>query len=341
MKESRLIIASLLVVALGAFGFVEWQSVRKLQDEIAQLQKEAAAQADASADAQAELEKLRKKVADDRQIIAQLDTPEKRAAASAEAAKALADSGAPEGADAGKEAGNTPDFGKMIKKMFTDPSMKKVMRGTQGVAVKMMYGSLGKELGLKAEASNQLMELLTDRQMARTTKGMKMSDGQIDEAQANAEAAADGEKSDQDLDAEIEAIIGKDGLTKLADYEKGMADRMQLTQYEQSFSSSGMALNEQQSKGLLGIMLDERTKQPPSPMDPGSKDVGASIKAMQSEDTMTKLMESQVDLNRRVLSRAGPILNPDQMVQFQQIQQQQLDMQKMQMDIARSMFKGK
>ena len=338
MKEFRLIIASVIIVALGAFVFAERQSIQKLQSEIAQLRADAAAQA---ASAQAEMEKLRQKIADGRQIIAQLDTPEKRAAASAEAAKAVADSGAAEGADAGKGGGNTQDFGKMIKKMFTDPGMKKVMRGTQGVAVKMMYGSLGKELGLKTEDENQLMELLIDRQMARATKGIKMSDGQIDEAQASDEAAAAGEKSDKDLDAEIEGIVGKDGMAKLANYEKGMADRMQLAQYEQSFSASGMALNEQQSKGLLGIMQEERAKQPPSPFDPGAKDVSASMKAMQSEDTMKKLMDSQVDLNRRVLSRAGPFLNPDQMVQFQQIQQQQLDMQKLQLEMAGSIFKGK
>ena len=338
MKEPRLIIALVVILALGAFVFAERQSIRKLQSEIAQLRADAAAQA---ASAQAEMEKLRQKVADGRQIIAQLDTPEKRAAASAEAAKPFADSGAAESADAGNDAGKTQDFGKMIKKMFTDPSMKKVMRGTQGVAVKMMYGSLGKELGLKTEDENQLMELLIDRQMARATKGIKMSDGQIDEVQANDEAAAAGEKSDKDLDAEIESIIGKDGVAKLGSYEKGMADRMQLAQYEQSFSSSGMALNEQQSKGLLGIMQEERSRQPPSPFDPAAKDVGASMKAMQSEDAMKKLMDSQVDLNRRVLSRAGPFLSPDQMVQFQQIQQQQLDMQKMQMDMAASMFKAR
>ena len=338
MKDPRLIIASIIILALGAFVFAERQSIQKLENDLAQLRADAAAQA---AGAEAELEKLRQKVADGRQIIAQLDTPEKRAAASAEAAKTVADSGAAEGADAGKDAGKTQDFGKMIKKMFTDPGMKQVMRGTQGVAVKMMYGSLGKELGLKTEDENQLMELLIDRQMARATKGIKMSDGQIDEAQANDEAAAAGEKSDKDLDAEIEAILGKDGVAKLADYEKGMADRMQLAQYEQSFSSSGMALNEQQSKGLLGIMQEERAKQPPSPFDPAAKDVGASMKAMQSEDTMKKLMDSQVDLNRRVLSRAGPFLSPDQMVEFSKVQQQQLDMQELQLKMARSMFNGK
>ena len=338
MKDPRLIITSIIILALGAFVFAERQNIQKLQSEIAQLHADAAAQA---ATAEAELEKLRQKVADGRQIIAQLDTPEKRAAASAEAAKTLADSGAAEGADAGKDAGKTQDFGKMVKKMFTDPSMKKMMRSTQGVAMKMMYGGLGKEMGVKSEDSERLMELLTDRQMARIGKGMKMSDNGTDEKTADEEATAAGEKTDKDLDAEIEALIGKDGVQKLANYEKTMADRMQLAQFEQSFSAGGMALNEQQSQSLLSVMTDERGKSPPSPFDPASKDVNASMKAMQDGTAMQKIMDSQVDLNRRVLSRAGTILNPDQMVEFSKIQQQQLDMQQMQIDMASSMFKRK
>ena len=45
-------------------------------------------------------------------------------------------------------------------------------------------------------------------------------------------------------------------------------------------------------------------------------------------------------MNRRVLDRARSVLSPDQMAQFEQIQKQQMEMQKMGMKMGREMFKA-
>ena len=156
------------------------------------------------------------------------------------------------------------------------------------------------------------------------------------------EAVGQEVKSAKDeFDVQLEDLLGKDGMTRLSDYERTMGERMQLQQYQQAFNASGAALNDQQSQGLLGIMKEERMKQPPSPLDPGKADVGAAMKALQSDDTFDTLMASQEDMNRRVLSRARNVLTPDQMVQFETIQKQQLDMQKMGMKMGREMMKAK
>ena len=88
-------------------------------------------------------------------------------------------------------------------------------------------------------------------------------------------------------------------------------------------------------------MKEERAKLPPSPFDPAAKDVGAALKAMQSEETVNALMTSQQDLNNRVLTRSRTVLSPDQMVQFEQIQKQQMDMQKTVMEMGRQFIKSK
>ena len=336
MKDSRLIVSTVVILALGAFLFAQHQNIGDLEREIARLKKEAQARDENVAQTSAAAEQLRKKATTLEAVNSQLEARNKAVAGDPAAAASVAEGGV-EGTDAkGKEG-----FGKMMQKMFTDPDMKKMIQSQQSMVVKMMYGDLAKELGLPADKASRVMDLLAERQMAIAGKGMKMLGGEKADA-ASTEAVGQEVKSAKDeFDVQLEDLLGKDGMTRLSDYERTMGERMQLQQYQQAFNASGAALNDQQSQGLLGIMKEERMKQPPSPLDPGKADVGAAMKALQSDDTFDTLMASQEDMNRRVLSRARNVLTPDQMVQFETIQKQQLDMQKMGMKMGREMMKAK
>ena len=337
MRDLRFIVATIVILVLGAFVFAGRQSIERLEGRIVQLQQDAEARAADAAGAQAELQSLRQKLADKKDVIAQLEARGKEVAHN-DPGKAAAESVLGE---AGEEKKGGADFGKMIQKMFSDPKMKGVMRSTQMMGVKMMYSDLAKDLGLGADEANQVMELLGDRQMAIASKGMKLLGGESVEAASAEEVGKEVETSNEEYDAQLENILGKDGMAKLKEYERTAGDRMQVQQYKQAFSASGTPLDENQSQGLLGIMKEERVKLPPSPLDPTAKDIGAAMKAMQSDETFNALMASQQDLNARVLSRSRTVLSPDQMVQFEQIQKQQLDMQKMGMEMGRQFIKGK
>ena len=58
MKDTRLIISTIIILALGAFGFAERQKVGRLTRQIAQLKDEAAAQAASAAEELAKLQKM-------------------------------------------------------------------------------------------------------------------------------------------------------------------------------------------------------------------------------------------------------------------------------------------
>ena len=116
---------------------------------------------------------------------------------------------------------------------------------------------------------------------------------------------------------------------------------MQIQQYKQSFAANGAPLDDNESAGLLGIMKEERKKLPASPLDPGAKDFGAAVQAMQSDETFNKLMAQQEEVDRRVLSRARTVLAPDKMVQLEAVQKQQRDMQKMGMEMGRQFLNPK
>ena len=228
----------------------------------------------------------------------------------------------------------------MMKKMFTDPEMKKAMRSQQAMGIQMMYGDLAKELGLAPDDARQVMELLADRQMAMSAEGMKMWGGE-----ASRWRNGGGEqKKDRGGPEGIRRANRSDPRQGRHGEDEGIrttiGDRMQIQQFKNAFSASGTPLEEAQATGLLAIMKEERLKEPPSPFDASSKDPGAAMKAMQSDEMLDKLMASQEELGKRVLDRARTVLSPDQMTQFEQIQKQQLEMQKMGVKMGREMMKN-
>ena len=326
MKDPRVVFATIMLVVVGAFAVSERLKVAELSRQVAELREAAALQAE---NAKAEAAKLQKQIDDRKAVIVQMEEQRKTVAGSEPLApeEALDADGKPNAAEG--------DFGGMMKKMFTDPSMKKMMRSTQMMGVKMMYADLAKELGLSADLAGQVMEVLGDRQMALTTAGMKMFSGESPEAASADEAAT------EDYDAQLVGMLGKDGMAKFTEFERTAPDRMQLQQYKQAFAANGVPLDDRESEGLLTIMKEERTKVPPSPLDPGAKDVGAAVKAMQSDETFIKLMADQAAADQRVLSRARNVLPPDKMVQFESIQTQGREMQKMGIEMGRQFLNQK
>src|SRR5687767_4686749 len=115
---------------------------------------------------------------------------------------------------------------KGVAKMFSDPEMRKVMRGQQGMVIKVMYGDLARELGLSPDEANQVMELLTDRQMEQASAGMKlMENGGIDDKKMD-EVGKQGQQTKEEYDRQLENILGKERFGQIAEYEKSMVDRM-------------------------------------------------------------------------------------------------------------------
>lgn len=326
----------LVVASLGLGGTVVWQnqqlsaerlrvgalseSLSTSEARAAELENELAQLRQANAAFQSESEQLRKKLASRSEA--------DRANASTET-KLEAPGGK------GKEKGN---FMQAMAKMFTDPEMKKAMRGQQAMGIRMIYGDLSKELGLTPDEADQVIELLTDRQMALTGKSMElMNAGNQDEAKMK--ELRDGiSESRKEYNHQLENILGKERYSKLETYERTLGERMVLNQLDQQFSARGMALQEPQRQQLLQAMIDERLKAPPTPWDPSNPDVGAQMNAIRSDEMLKRLFEQQQQINTRVLDRARGFLTLDQLNTLQQSQQEFLQMQQVGMKMGREML---
>ena len=332
MKTKKLPIL-LAVLAGAALLIAEEQRIGALRQSVAQLHKDAAAAQEQMSRDGAELKKLRERStalgSESEQLRAHLTD---------------ARGGAPEAAaGSGAVAGKTGDpagWMKGVAKMFKDPEMKKMMRTQQSMGIRMMYGDLAKELGLSSAEADKVIELLADRQMEASAKAMESMDGGEKDPAKLEQAGRDAQQVVTDYEEKLAAALGPEKKAKLDQFERTLGDRMAMQQYQSSFASTGQPLDDTQRAGLLQIMTEERMRTPAGPLDPGSKDVAASMKAMQSGEALEKSLETQRQLQQRVFARAHTVLTPDQMNAFETAQKAQLQMQEMGVKMGRAMFGG-
>jgi hypothetical protein len=242
-------------------------------------------------------------------------------------------------ADSGKPKTASADFSKALSKMYADPEMKKMMRGQQGMVVRMMYGELAKELGLNPEQADAVMKILAERGADAAERGMTMLNGKND-PDSVAKAAQETEATKSKYDAQLKDALG-DKYDGFQNYEKSIADRAVMQQYQTQFTSSGQPLSDDQRSGLLQIMLEERGNMPPDVFNAANKDVAAQMKALSDDDTLHTYLASQEELNRRVMARAGSVLDENQLATLATAQKNLMQMQQFGLRMGRTMMNSK
>jgi hypothetical protein len=225
-------------------------------------------------------------------------------------------------------------------KMFDSEEGRKMMKAQTAMVTKMMYGDLGKKLGLSPKDADQLMSLLGDRQTALSERQFKMmGKGGFDEASAK-EMAAQAEAVKKDYDAKLKGMLGEEKFQQMQEYERTIGDRMMMAQYDQQFNSAGVPLQPDQREALLAIMTEERKKSPPAIFDNSGQDVAKNFAAMKDDAAFERYFEQEADFQRRVLASATRTLNPDQINALQQGFQQFAEMQKFGTKMMQQMMKS-
>jgi hypothetical protein len=329
MKNVTSIVLLIVSIALGAVAIYEYQQAEHYSALVALLRRDAAAAREESDGQASELRKLKDQTRNQKVAIQQLEERNKELvnASPTDAPKTA-------GAEAAKGEGGG-SFMKGFAKMFSDPKMKEAMRAQQVTAVNMMYGDLARELGLAPDEARQVLALLTDRQADLTNRGMEaMSrDGgnNLKDAGKETQAVKAG------YDEQLKATLGKEKFAKFQDYEKTVVERMTLDQVQKQMAAGGMPMEQAQTQALLTIMKEERARVPNSA---SPTDTAAQAKMMQSDAAVDSWLKTQEDFNRRVLDRARTVLSPDQMLTFEAAQKQQIQMQRMGIQMSREMFKS-
>jgi hypothetical protein len=312
-------------VLLGGVIYFEEHRISELRKQIGVHQSRAAEQTGNVSRLNADVDDLNRQLKDSKALTEQLQ--DRLGKGSAGAVDATANAGA-------KEEGGAK-WMKGLAKMFTDPEMRKSMRSQQMIGIRMMYGDITKELGLSPQDTEQLLELLTDRQMDMAAAGMQSLDPNDPNQANNKDRLAENAKRYED---QIKAVLGEDKFKSLKSYEASMGDRFMLQQFEGQFGAAGAPLEANQKQQLLDLMREERAKTPSDLNLANSSNPGKQMEALRNPETMNQFMASQEAFQKRVLERSRQFLNADQVGALEKVNQQQLELLKMQMKMSKEMF---
>lgn len=242
----------------------------------------------------------------------------------------------PATASPGSKKGGMKDFfGSMMK----DPKMKEMMRQQQSAVLKQMYGDFVKARHLTSAQADQFFNLLLNKQMGTMEEDMSAWNGGEKKTEAAESADAQALTSQKaEADRQLQMLLGGAGYAEYQSYEKTTGQRMALTQMKQQLALNSTPLGEEQAQTLLQVMLEEDAKSPPSPFSSSAGNGGQKFRALSEGDNAEKFYQRQTELNQRILDRAGSVLQPDQYRALESYQKQQLEMQKLGMEMARKMM---
>ena len=349
MQKALIAILAATTLALGILCAVQWKRLRAGNERTRAAEE--AWQADTEArEAQSmrvkalerENERLDQQVQEFVALTTMLRTNEARQASNlttmAERVRAAQKSaGGENGSSSGEGKGGIfgKGMGEMLGKMMKDPAMREMVREQQKAAINMMYSGLFKELNLSPEEKEKLKGILVDAQM----KNVENAQGIFGEKKEGAAEDTQKQFADAKLQTETElrTLLGDERFAQYEDYQKNIGERMQLDQLKTKMAAENLPLEDQQMAALLQVMKEEKAAVPPViPTD----NTQIPRRELFTAENLDKQMQWMEDYNRRVLDRAGQILSPEQLKQYQAFQDQQATMQQFGLNMARQMFGG-
>jgi hypothetical protein len=187
-------------------------------------------------------------------------------------------------------------------------AMHKMMRAQIRANNKRLYADVGTTLGLSKDETNKLIDLLTDQQASA-----------FEPFRGGAEAAEFEDAwtaRQRRLQDEIASLLGGERVTSLHEYQKTLPSRQELEMFTRQLQGYDAPLDEDQRKGLLKVMVEERERIPaPDYFD------GTDIEKFQK----TRVAWEE-DYQERVASQARGILDTTQLDAYTEYQQAQKDM---------------
>jgi hypothetical protein len=188
------------------------------------------------------------------------------------------------------------------------PAFRKMMRSQMRASNKRLYAGVGAELGLTEGEADELIDLLTEQQLAGFD--------QMHDATDPAEASRRYEQARREEQAAVNDLIGADRAVSLQEYQETLPARQDFEMLARQLEDHDVALSADQRKQLLSAYVEERTRVPMPEYVEGTDgaEYARSVNAWQD------------DYNRRVSGEAENILSADQLSTYNEIQQWQKEM---------------
>lgn len=333
MKTTFLIIAIIGCIALGILGVEQSKKLEVQGEQLKATQQQVAA-------LESELKEKETAIDNAKSIEAKSKLLQKTLSDSTTAA--IAESKKTEKLQEALEQAKTNNPLHAVASMFKDPDMREMIKSQQKVAlgpvIKKEYSDLFKQLNLTPEQSAAFSDLVMKKMMGNTDAGLSMLDGNLDASQRADLAKQVKEQSDA-VDAEIKQFLGDNNFQTYQSYEKTLADRMTMSQFNDQLAGTPTELSPAQQTQLIQALTEARSSFNWS-SGLSQQDAGANgdIAGMLTQENIAKYVAEHEQFDQQFLTRAQTFLTPDQLAAFQKYQKSQRDLQVMSMKMAGQML---
>lgn len=182
------------------------------------------------------------------------------------------------------------------------PAGRKFMESRIKNSMRRMYGDAGAAMGLSAEKSNQLLDLLADQQTRNMGRPPVLSEGTTLQQYV--------QSLEQKNSDEVKALIGADKMADWTAYQKSLPDRMEVSAIREQLDQAGVPMTDSQRTDLLAAVMEESQRLPRPTFGAG----------MAPEDARAQLTQWQTDYNKALMDRAKQVLNTDQYNAYKEYQ---------------------
>ncbi len=248
-------------------------------------------------------------------------------------AKLLAQPSAPviveKNADPFPTASPSPPVKRQFAKMFEDPKMKKMFRQSQQLRLKQLYSDFIKERNIDKRHAEQFFDLLTDGELNDMEDGLRSLDKEED-------GTSGGEVVG--FDKQLRSLLGESDYAAYQNYEQTLGDRMALAQIREQINLAGTALRDDQAKTLLQVMTEERSRSANSFDPDGPGNYREKIKTLMDPKGAEDYLASKAERNKRILDRMAGILTSEQYDAYERFQQNQLEMERIGVEMTRELM---
>ena len=173
--------------------------------------------------------------------------------------------------------------------------------------LKDIYGDFVKEQRLSAQQTTRFYQLFLDEAVEGYIEDTAVMENATEQVGPAAEANS---SRASELDRQMRLLLGDTATTLLEQYQRTGTERLILAQYRYELRMGDISLPDYTAKALFQIICEERARTPSLPFDPRTKN-GDPRKALEG-DNAQRYYEAEADLNRRILSRTGSVLNEQQ-----------------------------
>jgi hypothetical protein len=152
-----------------------------------------------------------------------------------------------------------------VRDLFARPEVQSYINSQQKLRLEASYGPLARSLGLNAQQSDRLTNLLLERQnlrgeVAEAARAQGLDPRENPEAMRKLLTTAR-----DDLDAAIKSTIGPAGFAALQTYENTLPQRGVVNELQQRLGVAGTPLSATQADQLVQILANNPVPKPTTP----------------------------------------------------------------------------